>query len=189
MSRNAGQRLSNALIDALSKSLPSIAPDNFTGGESWAFGAMCRWLQAASVAEPQVLRNLFRVGNAIALKEVTDRLKKVPLYRELITAYESLMHLGLIEDYPPLFLSRDFDRLEDEELGLNTCGELWVLSLLMLPRHLRAAVAEELAAPGVSREITKAVRCPWALPMEALRETLELILQPPQQGRCSADVP
>jgi hypothetical protein len=152
--------------------------DKSVGGESWAFGAMCRWLQAASVAEPQVLRSLFKVGNAIALKEVMERLGEVPIYQQLVAAYESLLALGLVEDYPPLFLTRDFESLEDEELCLDNCGELWVLSLLMLPRHLRNAVAEELAAPCVPIQITRAVRCPWALPLEALRETLEHTLQP-----------
>jgi len=179
MSKAAGQRLSNALTEALSTC------DRSVGGESWAFGAMCRWLQAASVAEPQVLRSLFKVGNAIALKEVMDRLRDVPIYQELVAAYESLLGLGLVEDYPALVLPSDFDSLEEEELCLDNCGELWVLSLLMLPKHLRAAVAEELAAPCVPKEITKAVRCPWSLSLEALRETLEHTLQPSHRDVCS----
>jgi glutathione gamma-glutamylcysteinyltransferase len=178
MPRAAGQRLSNALTEALT------ICDKHVGGESWEFGAMCRWLQAASVAEPQVLRRLFKVGNAIALKEVIDRLRGVPLYQQLVSSYESLLGLGLVEDYPPLSLNRDFESLEDNELCLDTCGELWVLSLLMLPQHLRAAVAEELAAPCVPKEITKAIRCPWALPLEALRETLEHTLQPSLPELC-----
>jgi hypothetical protein len=183
MSRAAGQRLSNELMRALS------ICDKSVGGESWEFGAMCRWLQAASVAEPQVLRSLFKVGNAIALKEVTDRLRTVPVYQQLIAAYESLLKLGLVEDYPPLSLNRDFESLEDEDLCLDNCGELWVLSLLMLPRHLRGAVAEELASPRMPKEITKAVRCPWALPLEALRETLEHTLQPSVGDLCSQHSP
>jgi glutathione gamma-glutamylcysteinyltransferase len=169
MSRAAGQRLSNALMSALS------ICDKSVGGESWAFDAMRSWLQAASVAEPQLLRSLVNVGNAIALKEVIHRLRDVSLYQQLVAAYEVCR---LVEDYPPLLLTQDTGSSESDELSLDSCGELWVLLLLMLPQHLRAAVAEELAAPCVPHDIAKAVRCPWALPLEALREALEHNLQP-----------
>jgi hypothetical protein len=70
------------------------------------------------------------------------------------------------------------DLFTDEELTLSTCGELWVLLLLLLPHHLRGVVAVELSAPQVRKDIVRAVRCPWALPLEALCESLDSTLLP-----------
>lgn len=181
--RAAGRQLSNALTSALAvPAAPLPAPKGSIA--SWASRAMCRWLQAASVAEPQVLRRLFQVGDAIALEEVAGRLNKIPLYTELRAAYASLLELGLTEDFPPLRFSESSvdkaSRPAEDVLSLNTCGELWILLLLLLPHHMRAAVEEELVKPSIS-DIAMAVRGPWALPLEALREALGHILQPSSQ--------
>jgi len=146
-------------------------------------------LQAASTAEPQVLRKLLEVGDVVALETILERLACVPLFRDLCRAYSELLTLGLRKEFPPLHFMdvaghTDF-RGALVELGLGNCGELWVMLLLLLPEHLRAAIAEELAEPTVSRDIAKAVRCPWALPLEALRDTLSHLLQLPGATQCA----
>jgi len=136
------------------------------------------------VAEPQVLRRLLEVGDAIALEEVVGRLNKIPLYTELRASYASLLELGLAEDFPPLQFSEGVvekaSRPSEDVLSLNTCGELWIILLLLLPQYIQAAVEEELVRPLIS-EIAMAVRGPWALPLEALREELGRVLQPSSQ--------
>jgi len=185
--RAAGRQLSNALTSALAvPAAPLPAPLPIPKGSiaSWASRAMCRWLQAASVAEPQVLRRLLEVGDAIALEEVVGRLNKIPLYMELRASYASLLELGLAEDFPPLQFSEGAVekafRPSEDVLSLNTCGELWIILLLLLPQYIQAAVEEELVRPLIS-EIAMAVRGPWALPLEALREELGRVLQPSSQ--------
>ena len=91
---------------------------------------------------------------------------------------------SIAEDFPPLCFTAH-SGLVDGELSLHTCCELWVLLLLLLPHHLRAAVAGELAGPSVSVDLVKIVRGPWALPLEALRETLAEMLASPQPQKCS----
>jgi glutathione gamma-glutamylcysteinyltransferase len=185
--RAAGRNLSAALMEALEaqQAAPSLLVVE-SGGVSWAAGAMCRWLQAASVAEPQVLRALFQVGDAIALAEVLDRLGNNPLFQDLLEAYQLVWGLGLLEDFPPLRFVDGKEWLpEVEEVGLNNCGELWVLLLLLLPQHLRAAVAETLAAPSVREQTVMGIRGPWALPLEALCETLDHLLPSPEAHRCT----
>jgi hypothetical protein len=184
--RAAGRGLSRALVQALSTPQVSILEKSTScnrGRESWASGAICRWLQAASTAEPQVLRTLFQVGDAIALSQVLDRLRPTPFFRDLLEAYTSLIDLGLVEDFPRLRFASDGDIwsgiAHGDETCLNTCGELWVLLLLLLPHHLRGMVAEELAPAWVRDEAIKAVRGPWALPLAAFCEALDQLLQPP----------
>merc|ERR1712217_832725 len=85
--------------------------------------------------------------------------------------------LGADAEAPAVALDRDRSNAEhppstQENLGMGLCGELWVLLLLLLPEHLRAAISEELAGPWIAQGIARAVRGPWALPLEALRETL-----------------
>jgi glutathione gamma-glutamylcysteinyltransferase len=175
----AGRRLAAALAKALEAPMPSVLVQD--SSQSWAAGAMCRWLQAASLAEPQVLRALFKVGDSVALQEVIDNLERSPVFVELRDAYQSLLGLGLGEDFPPLrFTGLSVVDPDIDELDLSTCGELWILLLLLLPRHLRASVDAELAEPWVSSFLLKYVRGPWALPLEALREILGDLLQPPQ---------
>merc|ERR1740121_1882846 len=163
--------------------------------------AMRRWLRAVSRVEPQVLGQLLRVGDAAALHEVFVRLGGFPAFKELCEAYTAVIAApsdGITVELPPLRVvdpavpssaaawpgaSREGGEVED--LGLGACGELWVLLLLLLPEHLRAAVAGDLAGPWVAQGVAGAVRGPWALPLEALRETLGHILPAPQARRCA----
>lgn len=196
----AGRRLASALLASLSSPAQAEKCKQFTAlpspgiaSTSWAAGAMCRWLQAASTAEPQVLRSLLQVGDVGALEEVLESLERLPLYRELCRAYAELRMLGLGQDFPPFYFGTHGRHVEprsaDEELGLNTCGELWVLLLLLLPQHLSATISEEFANPLFSKELMKAVRCPWALPLEALRGVLGLLLQLPKTKQYGRDKP
>jgi hypothetical protein len=128
---------------------------------------------------------VLQVGDVIAFEDVITRLTQVELFRDLCEAYSELLVLGLVSEFPPLrFLDGTLGApvgTFDEVLGLNNCGELWVLMLLLLPQHLRSAVAKELGEASISNDIRQAVRCPWALPLEALREALRLMLQLPDR--------
>lgn len=122
--RAAGKSLSRALVQALSTPQVSNLEKSMnckSGQESWAAGAMTRWLQAASTAEPQVLRRLFKVGDAIALSEVLDRLRKTPVFKELQEAYTSLLDLGLVEDFPGLRFANNEGLPTGDDTCLNTC--------------------------------------------------------------------
>jgi len=165
--------------------------------------AVRRWLRAVCKAEPQVLGQLLRVADATALHEVLTRLGSFPLFRELCEAYESAVASpgdGInAEFFPPLRVlspSASYSsrrgawpaaarEADVEDVGLAACGELWVLLLLLLPQHLRVAVAENVAGPRIAQDVARAVRGPWALPLEALRETLSHILPAPQARGCS----
>mmetsp|Transcript_177032 Transcript_177032/g.567798 ORF Transcript_177032/g.567798 Transcript_177032/m.567798 type:complete len:723 (-) Transcript_177032:242-2410(-) len=191
----AGRRLSEALALALAEETAGC-----TGacGEVDTMTAMRRWLRAVCKAEPQVFGQLLRVANATALHEVLTRLGSFPLFRELCEAYESAVTSpgnGINADFfPPLQVLEPPYRgpwpvaareADVEDLGLAACGELWVLLLLLLPQHLRGAVSETVAEPGLARDMARAVRGPWALPLEALRETLGQMLPAPEARRCS----
>ena len=69
---------------------------------------------------------------------------------------------------------------DGEEVSLWSCGELWVLLLLLLPEHLQLLVSKDLAKKGLAQGLARAVRGPWALPLEAQRETLSHILPTPR---------
>ncbi|CAE7938342.1 PCS3 [Symbiodinium necroappetens] len=56
-----------------------------------------------------------------------------------------------------------------EDLTPWSCGELWVLLLLLLPEHMQVAVSPDIVYQGFAKGLTRAVRGPWALPLEALR--------------------
>jgi len=185
MPASAGRRLSEALSAQLATQCRAYAGS----WESWPTVAVRRWLQAASVAEPQVLRRLLQVGDVAALHEVLHRLDGLPIYRELCRAYDDVVigsgasARGAMADFPPLrFKGGTADGAAEqfvaasEDLGLETCGELWVVLLLFLPDHLRANVAVELAELQMAQDIACTVRGPWALPLEALREALSLLL-------------
>jgi len=179
----AGRKLSESLVDAL-YSQCSGHPD-----EPVTMTSMRRWLHAASMAEPQVLRKLLQVGETSALSEVLDRLESDPLYKELCSAYRTLVASGGgFEDvFPPLRSDAPVDLPggNEDNLGLAQHGELWVLLLLLLPRHLRVAVSPQLAALPVQKNIAAAVRGPWALPLEVLRETLAHLIPPLHADACS----
>jgi len=157
--------------------------------EPMTMTAMRRWLHAASMAEPQVLRKLLQVGDASALSEVLDRLDSDPLYKELCSAYGALVASG--GGFKHVFPSLRSDahvHLPDgneADLGLAQHGELWVLLLLLLPHHLRFAVSPELAALPVQKNIAAVVRGPWALPLEVVRETLAHLIPPLRADACS----
>jgi len=159
------------------------------GSASWVERAMCRWLQAASLAEPQVLRRLLQAGNSSSLEELVGRFRNFPLYQELQSSYVSLLELGLAGDFPPLRFSDsslgEASRPTETELSLHTCGEFWVLLLLLAPQHIRAAVADELGDHCLSRDFAKSVRGPWALPLEASREALCGIFRDSAPQQCT----
>merc|ERR1719193_38107 len=80
----AGRRLSEALAASLQEEMPEC-----TGGcgQAAAMTAVRRWLRAVSKAEPQVLGQLLRVGDAAALHEVLSRLSRFPVFHDLCSAY------------------------------------------------------------------------------------------------------
>lgn len=197
----AGKRLSKALVEALASGQAGASPCAQEGCEEAALpagvGVVRRWLSAVSAAEPQVLGQLLQVGDAAALSEIFMRLEAFPPFRELCAAY-SLLEAGkcggLPGDFPPLLFSKSAvgrnggsamvpPPAHQDDIGLGACGELWVLLLLLLPEHLRAGASPDLAGPWVAKGIAKAVRGPWALPLEALREALGHTLVPPPQGQ------
>jgi len=196
----AGKRLSEALAVALAEPstaesctstpstlLPTAAPE----------AAIRRWLHAVGQAEPQVIRQLLRVGDTEALHEVLHRLHDFPKYLDLCNAYAVTVAAGgcsgVAGYFPPLLNSaasplrylgttlgsnNEAGTAHVSEISLDTCGELWVILLLLLPDHLRGAVWEDLAGPWVAQTLARTVRGPWALPLEALREALGHILPP-----------
>lgn len=205
----AGKRLSKALTDALAVGPIQAGHCEQEGCElapPARVEVMQRWLSAVSAAEPQVLGQLLQVGDSAALREVLSRLDTFAPFRELCGAYAFLAAGkggGLPGEFPPLIFSASAAGVNGdsghpdppataitsrEGLGLGACGELWVLLLLLLPEHLRAAVSQELAGPWVAGGVARAVRGPWALPLEALREALgHTLVPPPRRRRCSAE--
>jgi glutathione gamma-glutamylcysteinyltransferase len=181
----ASRRLSHALTAWLETSGREI-PGSLAS--AWSTRAVCRWLQAVSATEPEILRQIIRVGDNVAFEEVVGRLMRVDMFRELCNAYEELLEFGLASEFPSLrFVGKKLNattKLFDEQLGLSNCGELWVFLLVLLPKHLQMAIARELHETTSAMDIVKAVRCPWALPVEALRETLSILLQPPGSRQC-----
>jgi len=99
------------------------------------------------------------------------------LFRTLCRAYVELQAFGFYDSFPPLHIHgcklEDWQMLSDAH---QTCGELWILFLLLLPQHIRAAVSEHLAHPDLSSDICEMVQYPWALPLEALKQTLQFAL-------------
>eukprot|EP00928_Gymnodinium_smaydae_P062395 TRINITY_DN46272_c0_g1_i1.p1 TRINITY_DN46272_c0_g1~~TRINITY_DN46272_c0_g1_i1.p1 ORF type:complete len:528 (+),score=21.50 TRINITY_DN46272_c0_g1_i1:54-1586(+) len=182
----AAKRLASALAMSLeSGSDQCCLPIN---QNSWIDRAVCRWLHAVSNAEPQILRQVMQVGNVAALEEVISRLLHIDLFADLCSAYSDLLSRGLVIGFPPLrFVGEDVSSAAQtfgEDVDLSTCGELWILMLVLLPEHLRASVAAELSGQEIPLAVTKAVRGPWALPLDAMRQTLELLLQPPSVQSC-----
>jgi len=176
----AGRRLAEILSDALASQCAALADEPFETT------TVRRWLHAASIAEPQVVKRLLMVGDSNALREVLARLSTWPLYKELCTAYAMLVSSegGFKGIFPPIGF--EMSNSDEMGLGLDTHGELWVLLLLLLPQRLRAAVSEELGSALIPHALLTTVRGPWALPLEALREILAATLAPEQcQGNCA----
>lgn len=170
----AGRRLAEALTVSLASQCSALA------GEPATTVAVRRWLHAASTVEPQVLKRLLQVGDADALHEVLERLSTLPLYAELCRAYGPLVSSGggFSGEFPPL-RETALQGAGEQVAGLATHGELWVLLLLLLPQHLRTAVSAEIGSALIPHSIATAVRGPWALPLEALREVLGHTLPAP----------
>jgi len=189
----AGRLLSSALATALQEAA-ELSP----GDEPTAQRAMRRWLHAASVAEPQVLGKLLEVGDATALRELLVDLTQLPLYRKLCDAYHELVSESSCSedeadtgckqrDFPPLLFDGALGATAEleEKPALGTCGELWVLLLLVLPDHLRTAAAAEIGGSAVSEGLAQAVKGPWALPLQALSEVMSHLLPSPHRGKCT----
>merc|ERR1712216_536456 len=162
-------------MGALLASLSAQCTQYAGNWESWSTVAMRRWLHAASVVEHMVLRRLLQVADNDAVNEVLHRLQDLEIYRVLCSAYSQVVIAGgiSISDgrggkpavFPELVVNSSERRLWDgknslgsQELSLDTCGELWVLLLLLLPEHLRSAVAVELAGPLVASSVSATIR-------------------------------
>jgi len=200
----AGKRLSKALIEGLKEvtwTAPPCTESDCKEITQNSVAILQRWLSAVVFAEPQVLGQLLQVGDVAALQEVLVRLSNFEIFRQLCDAYALLWFDGMPGEFPPLWFPKEGlpgnatrARGPDHIVASNsaepwpgTCGELWVLLLLLLPEHLRVAVSPELGGPWVAEGIARTVRGPWALPLEALREALSHILVPPQPPRKSQE--
>lgn len=186
----AGRHLSEVLTAALSADAAN--PTTCPAGAKVPFASsMRRWLAASAVAEHQVLGQLLQVGNSSALQEVFARLSQHKPFVQLCEAYEAVANNlceGRGAEFPPLhFFKAELRRNihVEADLSLQTCGELWVLLLLLMPEHIRRAVSPELAGIEVSQGVTRAVRGPWGLPLEALREALSHTL-PEARRNCQS---
>jgi hypothetical protein len=145
---------------------------------SWSMLALSRWLSAVEATSPGILGKIVVVDDMDLFMDIVQQIySRSELFRTLCRSYAELQTLGFEDSFPSLRI-HDCTLLDCQPLSdaPQTCGELWILFLLLLPQHLRAAVSEHLAHPDLSSEICKLVRCPWALPMEALKETLHLAL-------------
>jgi len=206
----AGKRLSKALLAGLKAITSAEPPCTEADCKEITHNSVTilqRWLTAVAFAEPQVLGQLLHVGDVAALQEVLLRLSNFEIYRQLCDAYALLTggcFGGVPGEFPPLQFSYkclDHTTASTASTGLDytvannqvepwpgTCGELWVVLLLLLPEHLRVAVSPELGGPWVAKGISRAVRGPWALPLEALREALsQILVPPPSPQECSKE--
>lgn len=196
----AGHHLAESLASALAEVAEAPAAGHIENAdvslpplpEADAASAMQRWLHAASVAEPQVLGKLLQAGDEAALEDLLRCLYQVPTFVVLCRAYEELRRRGgpgcafsglcMIREFPPLRFSRELlaSVLQPSgSLSLDTCGELWVLLLMLLPEGLRSLAAPGLVGHSIAHALSKAVRGPWPLPLEALRESMALQLPLP----------
>eukprot|EP00931_Biecheleriopsis_adriatica_P033518 TRINITY_DN19450_c0_g1_i1.p1 TRINITY_DN19450_c0_g1~~TRINITY_DN19450_c0_g1_i1.p1 ORF type:complete len:498 (-),score=68.99 TRINITY_DN19450_c0_g1_i1:297-1790(-) len=179
--RAAGQRLCESISGRLKSGILQI-PEKMHSPEMIA---MWRWLEAASDSS-KILNKILMVRDGATMRDVLESIHKTrPIFKKLCNAYGELIASGAVSSFPPLRIDFDSaDVVTELEMSLDTCGELWVLLVLLLPQHLRASIGhKELADPLLSISICKAVRCPWALPMAALCETLNLAL-PDSQANC-----
>jgi len=176
----AGQWIAGSLLEKLAEDQLDQY-HNFT----WPTLALSRWLSAAEVTSPGILGKIVVVDDMDLFMGIVQQIySRSELFRTLCKSYAELQALGFEDSFPALRIHEckleDCQSLSDAP---QTCGELWILFLLLLPQHLRAAVSEHLAHPNLSSEICKMVRCPWALPMEALKETLHFAL--PAKQSCT----
>jgi len=176
----AGQWIAGSLLEKLAEDQRKLR--NF---HSWSMLALSRWLSAVEATSPGILGNIVVVDDMDLFMGIVQQIySRSELFRTLCKSYAELQALGFEDSFPALRIHEckleDCQSLSDAP---QTCGELWILFLLLLPQHLRAAVSEHLAHPNLSSEICKMVRCPWALPMEALKETLHFAL--PAKQSCT----
>jgi len=145
---------------------------------------MRRWLSAVGAVEPQVWGQLLQVGDLEAVQEVFSRLALYKPFMDFCKAYDEATQHFCGAEFPPLrFQASSGARKQNgnPELTLWSCGELWVLLLLLLPEHLQVLISSELASAGLAKGVALAIRGPWALPLEAQRETLSHILPVPRR--------
>eukprot|EP00434_Breviolum_minutum_P031697 symbB.v1.2.028032.t1/scaffold2926.1/size67079/5 len=128
---------------------------------------MRRWLSAVGAVEPQVWGQLLQVFSRLALYKP---------FMDFCKAYDEATQHFCGAEFPPLrFQASSGARKQNgnPELTLWSCGELWVL------------ISSELASAGLAKGVALAIRGPWALVLEAQRETLLHILPPPRECRGS----
>lgn len=146
-----------------------------------------RWLSAVAVVEPQVWGQLLQVSDLEAVQEVFARLSSYQPFKDLCEAYALARQQICTAEFPPLrFRPDDFDNFDlRTELTLWSCGELWVLLLLLLPEHMQQllTVSDSPDLPSFAKGMARAIRGPWALPLEAQRDTLSHILPVPRAKR------
>lgn len=108
-------------------------------------------------------------------------------FKDLCEAYALARQQICTAEFPPLrFRPDDFDNFDlRTELTLWSCGELWVLLLLLLPEHMQQllTVSDSPDLPSFAKGMARAIRGPWALPLEAQRDTLSHILPVPRAKR------
>jgi glutathione gamma-glutamylcysteinyltransferase len=169
----AGQWIAGSLLEKLAEDQRTF--HNF---HSWSMLALSRWLSAVEATSPEILGSIVAVDDMDLFMGMVQQIySRSELFRTLCGAYVELQALGFTEAFPSLRIHGY--KLEDCQMLLDapqTCGELWILFLLLLPQHMRAAVSEHLAHPDLSTEICNMVEYPWALPMEALKQTLQFAL-------------
>eukprot|EP00435_Cladocopium_sp_Y103_P074889 s777_g52.t1 len=203
----AGRRLSEALAAKLAD-IDSATGDQcpLPTSDTPHLVVMRRWLSAVAAVEPQVWGQLLQIGDLEAVQEVFARLASYQPFMDLCKAYDEATQHFCGAEFPPLRfqasqLSTRRQNGNSAELALWSCGELWVLLLLLLPEHLQVLVSPELASAGLAKAgtngpewawastticdfvilqnyigVARAIRGPWALPLEAQRETLSHIL-------------
>jgi len=175
----AGQWIAESLLSKLRQD------EKLQDYDSWSMLALSRWLSAVEATSPGILGKIVVVDDMdIFVGMVQQIYSRSGLFRTLCRSYAELRAFGFQDSFPPLRIHgcnlEDCQSLADAP---QMCGELWILFLLLLPQHLRAAVSEHLADPQLPSEICKMVRCPWALPMSALKDTLHFAL--PANPSCS----
>jgi len=169
----AGQWIAGSLLEKLAEDQWKL--HNF---RSWTMLALLRWLSAVEATSPGILGSIVAVDDMDLFIGMVQQIhSRSELFRTLCRAYVELQALGFNDSFPPLRIHSckpdDCQMLSDAP---QTCGELWIIFVLLLPQHMRAAVSEHLAHPDLSSEICKMVRYPWAHPMEALKQTLQFAL-------------
>lgn len=184
----AGRRLSEALAAKLAD-IDSATGDQcpLPTSDTPHVVAMRRWLSAVAAVEPQVWGQLLQIGDLEAVQEVFARLASYQPFMDLCKAYDEATQHFCGAEFPSLrFQASQLSTRRqngNSELALWSCGELWVLLLLLSPEHIQVLVSPEVASAGLAKGLARTIRGPWALPLEAQRETLSHILPVPRVSR------